>query len=108
MPPQYSYPSNVRRHGLPHNRGRLQNYTGPTMTGKEMEEIAEEQRTREARISWRDKRFSEGHITRTLRYVAYMRFPRWHWRRSRLRRQHNLRLRVPKTVLDTIARFNLE
>ncbi len=107
MPPLYTYPSN--RKGKTLYGDNLHNHDKELM-GRNNAARREEELTKqrlEARQPWRDKLYTEGHITRTLRYVGCMRLPRWHWKRRRIRRAYRLKRHVPKTTLNTIKKFNL-
>lgn len=98
-------PTNVNdrfRRG-PLSGDRLHNYDGPVIT---LEEIKEEQEKKDelaARVDWRDRRFSQGHITNVLRYRQCMKLPRW--KRRRFRSEHGLKRRTPQTVLNSLKKF---
>ena len=84
---------------------RLHNYEGLIITMVEIAEIEEDKRRREAR-PWRDRRFSQGHITNVVRYRQCMKLPRWKRRRFKL--EYGLRRRTPQTVLNSLQRFCIQ
>lgn len=109
MPPLYSYPSTVRRQGLPQNRGRLHTQgVVQTMSTEEYEEEKEAQRKREARTDWKEKYLSVGSIKRVRKYLARDQMSRWSSKRTRFARTHRLRHRTPKSVLRKMKMLGIK